>query len=73
MEAKDSYGRIGRRTEGPEGGRNPTGRSTESTNLDPWELSEMEPLTKEHTWARLRPMAQNSKCVAQYPQVPCLV
>ena len=27
----------------------------ESTNLDPWELSESEPPTKEHTWARLRP------------------
>jgi hypothetical protein len=27
------------------------GRPTESTNLDPWELSEIEPSSKEHTWA----------------------
>jgi hypothetical protein len=43
-----SYGSVGR-TEGPEGHGNPTGRPTESTNLDVWELSETEPLTKEHT------------------------
>jgi hypothetical protein len=29
--------------------RNPAERPTESTNLDPWELSESQPLTKEHT------------------------
>jgi hypothetical protein len=34
-----SYGRVGERFESPEGDRNSTGRLTESTNLDPWELS----------------------------------
>jgi hypothetical protein len=40
----------------PEVHRNSTGRPTESTNLDPWELSESEPPTKEHTWAEMRPI-----------------
>lgn len=33
----------------------PTGVPTELTNLDPWELSETEPPTKEHTQAGPRP------------------
>jgi hypothetical protein len=37
MELGDSYGKI--RIAGPEEDRNATGRSTESTNLDPWFLS----------------------------------
>jgi hypothetical protein len=37
---------LGKRIEGPEVGRNPTGRPNVSTNLDPCELSEIEPLTK---------------------------
>jgi hypothetical protein len=44
-----SYGRVWKRIEGPEGDRNSTGKPTESTNLDTWELSETEPQTKEHT------------------------
>jgi hypothetical protein len=35
MEQKESYGRVGRRTEGPKGNRNSTGRPKKSTNLDP--------------------------------------
>ena len=35
MELGDSYGRVGGRIMGPEGDRNSTGRSSESTNLDP--------------------------------------
>jgi hypothetical protein len=34
-----SYGRA-RRIRSPKGDRNPTGSPTETTNLDPWELSE---------------------------------
>jgi hypothetical protein len=34
-----------------EGDCNPIGRTTVSTNLDPWELPETKPPTKEHTWA----------------------
>jgi hypothetical protein len=45
MEIRDSYGRA----EDPERDKNSMGRPTESTNLDPWELSETEPPTKEHT------------------------
>jgi hypothetical protein len=33
---------------------NPTGKPTESTTLDLWELSESEPPTKEHTRAGMR-------------------
>ena len=50
MEFGDSYGRTGR-IEAPEEERNSTGRTT---NLDLWKLSETEPPTKEHTWARIR-------------------
>jgi hypothetical protein len=46
-----SWGRI----EWPEGVRNSTRRPTESTNLNPWELSEKEALTKELTQADQRP------------------
>jgi hypothetical protein len=35
--------------------RNLTGRPTESTNLDPWGLSEIETPTKEHILAEPRP------------------
>jgi hypothetical protein len=44
----------GEKIEGAEGDSNPRGRATVSTNLDPWELSETKPLTKEHTGATLR-------------------
>ena len=36
MEFGESRGRVGGRTEGPEGDRNSIGRPTESTNMDPW-------------------------------------
>lgn len=42
-EVEDFYGRVGERIEGPELDRNTTGRITESTNLDPWEVSETKP------------------------------
>jgi len=54
------------RTDGPERDGNPTGRLIESTNLVPWELSESEPPTKEHTGAGKRPQA------AQSSWLPCL-
>jgi hypothetical protein len=44
-------GKIRGRTEEAEGDGNPIGRTTVLTNLDPWELPETKPLTKEHTWA----------------------
>ena len=36
MKLGNSYGRVGRRTEGPEENRNFRGRPTESPNMDPW-------------------------------------
>jgi len=48
---------LRRMIEGPEGDRNSTGRPRESTDLHPWEPSETEPPTREHTWAGLRPLA----------------
>jgi hypothetical protein len=38
-------------------GWQPHGRPTISTNLNPWELPEMEPQTKEHAWAGSWPPA----------------
>jgi hypothetical protein len=51
MEVRKPCGRDRRRIEDPQGYGNPTGRPTVSTNLDPWELLETEPPTKEHTQA----------------------
>jgi len=56
-EIRDSYGRVGGRVKSPEEGRDSTGRPTDSTNLDPWELSETEPPIKEHTQSGPRPPA----------------
>jgi hypothetical protein len=47
--ARDPYGRLWGRIADPEGDRNSTGRPRESTNMDPWELSETKPPTKKHT------------------------
>jgi hypothetical protein len=44
-EVRDSYGRVGGRIQDLGGDRNSTERLIEFTNLDPWELSEMEPTT----------------------------
>jgi hypothetical protein len=44
MKVENSYGRVGGRTQGLEGDRNPIRRPT---NLEPWEFSEIEPPTKE--------------------------
>jgi hypothetical protein len=41
MKVSNTYRRAGRRIEGLEADGNPTGRSTEPTNLDPRELSEI--------------------------------
>ena len=56
-EVRDPYGRVRGRIEGAEGDGNPIGRPTVSTNLDPWELPETEPPTKEHTLACPKPLA----------------
>ena len=53
-----------------EGDCNPIGRPTVSTNLDPWELPETKPPTKEHTWAGPWPPAhtqQRTDCLV-WPQ-----
>lgn len=42
------------RIEGPKGDENHIGRPTESTNIDPWKLSETKPSTKEYIGARKR-------------------
>jgi hypothetical protein len=47
---RDPYGSITGRTEGSESDGNPNGITTASTNLDPSELPETKPPTKEHTW-----------------------
>lgn len=46
------YERVVRRTQGPEVDRNSTGRPIVSRNLNCWELTETESLTKEHAWDR---------------------
>ena len=47
----DPYRRVRERTAGAAGNGSPVGRTTISTNSDPWELSETKPPTKEHTQA----------------------
>jgi len=54
-----SYKRVGERIKGPKGVRNYTRRTKESTKLDPWEFSELDPQTKEHTQNRRRSPAHN--------------
>jgi hypothetical protein len=56
MELGHSYGRIRGRISGPKGDRNSTGRPTESTNLDLWQISQSESPAEEHTWAGPRPL-----------------
>ena len=55
IEVGDPYGRVRGRIEGTSGGGNPIGSQTVSTNLDLWELLEIEPPTKEQTQAGQRP------------------
>ena len=67
MELGDSFGRVEERIEDPERYGNPIGRPTESTNLDPWELSEMEPPIKTHRdWNEALGTYVN-RCAAQSP------
>jgi hypothetical protein len=56
-EVRDPYGRVRQRSERAEGDCNSIGRSTISTNPDPWELAESKPPAKEHTWAGPGPLA----------------
>jgi hypothetical protein len=49
MELGDSSRTTGRRIAGPNQDRNSTGRSTESTNLEPWVLSKTESPTIKHS------------------------
>lgn len=51
MELGESWGRVSGRMEGPEMGRNSTGKPIESINLDHYG----KPPTKEHTMAGPRP------------------
>ena len=55
MEVRDFYGSMRGRIEGTEWDANHTGRPTVSTNLDPWELLDTDPPTKEHTQLGPRP------------------
>ena len=50
-----SYGRLGRRIEGPKEDKDSTERPTESTNLVLRGLPETESPTKEQAWAGPRP------------------
>jgi hypothetical protein len=48
-EVGDPYGRVKGRIKETGGNGNPIGRQTVSTILDPWELSDTKPPTKDHT------------------------
>ena len=50
-----SHETVRGRIEDDEGDGDPIGRTTVSTNPDPWELPETKPPTKEHTWRGPRP------------------
>jgi hypothetical protein len=47
-EVREPYGRVRRRIEDAEGDGNPIRKPTVSTNINPWELSEIKLQTKEH-------------------------
>jgi hypothetical protein len=68
--------RVGGRIKGPEVVGNSTRRATWPTNLDPWELSESELLTKEQTGVDKNPSPWPwhicSRQVAQYSWISCL-
>jgi hypothetical protein len=50
-EVRNPYGEIRGRIAGAEGYSDFIGRLVVSTNMDPWELQESEPPTREHTQA----------------------
>jgi hypothetical protein len=62
---REFYGRVVGKIEEPQVDRNSTGRLTETTNLDPWWLSETEPPIKEQAWAGPRASHTHicSRCV----------
>ena len=49
MDVRNTYGRVGGRIEVSERGKNSTEIATETTKLDPWELSESGPPTLEYS------------------------
>ena len=51
VELREFCTRVGDRIEGAGGVKDPTRTPTESTNLDPWGLTETESPTKEHAGA----------------------
>jgi hypothetical protein len=53
-ELRESFGRVGDRTERAGGVKDTTRKPTESTKLSPWGLTETEPPTREHTGAAPR-------------------
>jgi hypothetical protein len=54
-EPRESYGRVGNRTEQVRGVKGSTRRSTKSTNLRLWGLTEPGPPSREHRGAGPRP------------------
>jgi hypothetical protein len=62
MDLGDSYGRVRGRIEGPEGDRKSTGRSTESTNLDPWGSQKLNYYPKSTQGSNLAFPLMCSKC-----------
>ena len=57
MELRESFRRVGRKIDGPKEDKDSIGRPTISSNLDPWELPETQPPTKEQAQAGPRPPA----------------
>ena len=64
MKVVETYRRVGRFIERPEGVGHSTERPTVSSNLDPWELSESKSLTKEQTGARTRLPAHRYRTIS---------
>jgi hypothetical protein len=58
------YRRFGGRIEGTKDDRNLTGRPIVSTHLDPWEISETLPTTKEHTYGYQYMCSRELSCLA---------
>ena len=60
LKLDDPCGWIGERIEEVRNGCNPIERPAVSPNLDPWDVSDTMPLTKQHTLAVPRPLTQRT-------------
>ena len=62
-EVEHSYGRVRGKIEGAKGNSDPIGRTTVSTNPEPWKLPETKPPTKQHTHTHTHTRSRGLPCL----------